>query len=193
MSGLISDLQRFISILDRQPSVRKDLEAVDKLRLPEGCIAAGYLRSLVWDELHGFIRRTVPEDIDVLYYDPLHPEEAEEKKLDARLRQLRPCLNWSCKNQARMHLVSGSSPYPSIEAAMREWPETATAVAVRLDGNGRMTVIAPYGLSDLMNGRVRPSPGCRDRELCRRRMEAKRWLDRWPKLRLEDPPGDHRE
>ncbi|MEQ1549262.1 MAG: nucleotidyltransferase family protein [Chakrabartia sp.] len=38
---------------------------------------------------------------------------------------------------------------------MRYWPETATAVAVRLSDEGILEVEAPYGLTDLFGLRCR--------------------------------------
>jgi hypothetical protein len=41
-------------------------------------------------------------DIDVIYYDPVDVDETIEKALDEKLRELRPGIPWSTKNQARM-------------------------------------------------------------------------------------------
>lgn len=159
-----------------------DLASVALLSLPQACIAAGYLRNFVWDILHGYEHRTPYNDVDVLYYDPLCLEEEVEKEYEAKLRVLNPMHCWSVKNQARMHLKSGVSPFNSVEDAMLRWPETATAVGVRLDWNGEVELIAPHGLDDLFALRVRQSPYCRDNELFKRRIAQKEWLRIWPQL-----------
>ncbi|HEX5882304.1 MAG TPA: nucleotidyltransferase family protein [Actinomycetota bacterium] len=38
------------------------------------------------------------------------------------------------------------------------WPETATAVAVRLDGNDQLQITTACGLQDLLQGVSRPNP-----------------------------------
>lgn len=129
----------------RQPEIMADLQLVAELRLPQGCIAAGYIRNFVWDVLHGYAERTPLHDVDVLYYDPACLDEEAEKVYDARLRERNPRLNWSVKNQARMHLRNGTAPYRSVEDAMRHWPETATAVGARLNAAGEVELIAPLG------------------------------------------------
>ena len=45
------------------------LRAVRSLGLRSWCIGAGAIRSLVWDVLHGFDRRSAVEDLDVVYFD----------------------------------------------------------------------------------------------------------------------------
>src|SRR3546814_13371722 len=48
------------------------------------------------------------------------------------------------------------SPYHDTAAAVAHWLETPTAVAVRLEEDDRLTLIAPHGVADLLAGRVRP-------------------------------------
>ena len=83
------------------------LEAAAALDLPDGWIGAGFLRSLVWDRLHGHSEATPLNDIDVLYFDPEDRSRAAEAALEARLRRSIPGLPWSVRNQARMHLRNG--------------------------------------------------------------------------------------
>ncbi|PLC63479.1 hypothetical protein B9P82_13400 [Citrobacter sp. L55] len=66
-------------------------------------------------------------------------------------------IDWSVKNQARMHQRNGDYPYTSTRNALLHWPETATAIAVRLGKEG-LDITAPYGLSDLFELRLRPTP-----------------------------------
>ncbi|MEF2966025.1 nucleotidyltransferase family protein [Paenibacillus sp. M1] len=167
-----------------------DLKAVAGLGLPQGCIAAGYFRNFVWDALHGYSGRTPLHDVDVLYYDPECREEEAEKEYDARLRVLNPKRAWSVKNQARMHLKNGDSPYGSVEEAMLHWPETATAVGARLDAAGNIEIIAPFGLSDLLELRVRQSPYFHERSIFEGRIREKEWLRIWPRLTVVPPQKD---
>ena len=61
------------------------------------------------------------------------------------------------KNQARMHLKNGDPPYTGTIDAMRNCPETATAIAARSNG-ALVELAAPYGVDDLLNMIVRPTP-----------------------------------
>ncbi|RRJ67724.1 nucleotidyltransferase family protein [Paenibacillus oralis] len=169
----------------QQPEMLEDLRAVAELGLPQGCIAAGYVRNFAWDVLHGYTRRTPLHDVDVLYYDPKCLDEAAEKQYEAALRARSPLRNWSVKNQARMHLRNGEkAPYRSVEDAMRYWPETATAVGVRLHPGDDIELLAPWGLDDLLSLKVRQSPCFRDTVVFRQRVTAKEWLRLWPRLQL---------
>lgn len=148
-------------------------------------IGAGFVRNAVWDAMDGRPLE-MPEDVDVLIHRADQVETAEIE-LQHRLQVARPDVPWSVRNQARMHTRHGDAPYPAIEDAMRRWPETATAVAVRLDRRDGICVIAPFGLSDLLNGVLRPT----DRsDRCRRafdvRLAKKGWAARWPRLVVEN-------
>ncbi|WP_059047304.1 nucleotidyltransferase family protein [Paenibacillus rubinfantis] len=170
--------------IQRQPDMMADLRLVAELGLPQGCIAAGYIRNFVWDMLHGYTERTPLHDVDVLYYDLACLEEEAEKAYDAWLCEHNPRLNWSAKNQARMHLRNGTAPYLSVEDAMRHWPETATAVGARLNAVGEVELIAPLGLDDLLLLQVRQGPYFHDHGAFRERVDGKAWLSRWPRLEM---------
>lgn len=107
------------------------LRQVQSLGLPDWCICAGFVRSKVWDKLHGFAPSRLP-DVDVVYFDRNHKEESEEKKIERWLRQLDPSIPWSVKNQARMHIKNGQAPYTSTADGLANFPEVCTAIGVRM-------------------------------------------------------------
>ena len=85
-----------------------------------------------------------------------------------------------------MHLINGHPGYQSLEEGLCHWLETPTAVAVRLEPDGALTVIAPFGLADLFDLRSRPTPVGRARwDDYLARMRAKDWPRRWPRVRVE--------
>mgnify|MGYP001209321069 FL=1 len=176
-----------IAILTAQPNLRRDLELVRSLNLPDWCIAAGYVRNAVWDNLHRYEIRTPLDDVDILFYDRSNLSEEYEKTLEKRLKSVNPQPKWSVKNQARMHIRNNEPEYSSTEDAMKRWPETATAVGVRLTDAGRLQVIAPHGLEDLFGLNLRQSPFFKDREFFLSRVRNKGWLAIWPRLTLLDP------
>ncbi len=130
------------------------LAALAALALPDAWIGAGFVRNLAWDRLHGFAQRTTLADVDVLIFDPAGGE-AEERKIQAILETQGPQAPWSVRNQARMHRRNRDSPYHDTSDAMVHWLETATAVAVRLNGDRRLELLAPFGLDDLFNRQSR--------------------------------------
>lgn len=165
------------------------LQAVQVLPGTDAWIGAGFVRSLVWDALTG--ARTRLDDVDVLWFHPDAPP-ARDRQLEAMLRSVLPAVPWSVRNQARMHARNADAPYASVEDAMRHWPETATAVAARLDPEGDVEILAPFGLVDLFALRVRATPHMASRPDRRGvfagRVLSKRWADRWPGVVVEHPP-----
>ena len=160
------------------------LGLVDALGLPQGCIGAGFVRNLVWDHLHAGARDCRQEDVDVLFYDPSITDAAYDAEIEASLRESAPDLDWSVKNQARMHLRNHDAPYMSVEDAMRFWPETATAVAAMRSGDDCI-IIAPFGLSDLENLILRPTSAAPHKVAAfLARVTARNWRARWPKVQV---------
>lgn len=176
--------ERLIAIMNTYAKLDRDLEWVRQLELPNWCIAAGYVRNYVWDWLHGYSQRTPLNDVDILFYDPHDLSEESENKYEAMLNGRSQEYNWSCKNQARMHIRNGDEPYESVADAMKRWPETVTAVGITRDKNQVVRIIAPHGLNDLFDLVVRQSPYYKDTDYFHKRVYGKRWLKLWPKLRL---------
>ncbi len=83
-----------------------------------------------------------------------------------------------------MHLRNGDAPYASSIDAMRHWPETATAVAVRRTEDDDCKIAAPFGLDDLFGLMLRPTPRfTRDRrDIFAERLRSKQWTLSWPML-----------
>ncbi|EPB4340572.1 nucleotidyltransferase family protein [Enterobacter kobei] len=175
-------------ILSDDPVRMKILYAVRALELNDGWIGAGFVRDAVWDHLHGYGPSPVSGDVDVVWFDCEHCSPDHDSYQEDRLRQQLPSLNWSVKNQARMHQRNGDHPYISTENALLYWPETATAVAVRLRGKG-IDIIAPYGLSDLFELRLQPTPTFEREKIAsfKQRVITKRWMERYPRLQLIIP------
>ncbi|WP_067732806.1 nucleotidyltransferase family protein [Novosphingobium naphthalenivorans] len=160
------------------------MTAVHALALPDGWIGAGFVRDAVWDHIHGRAPSPLSGDIDVIWFDPERMDSSFDRTLEARLHAQMPALDWSVKNQARMHLRNGDAPYRDCADAMTHWPETATAIAAHLTAAGRVEINAPLGLEDLYRGRLRPTPhfaGTR-RPIFEQRVCAKRWRERYPGL-----------
>lgn len=174
--------------LEADPWRCEVLKAVARLQLPDCWVGAGFIRSFVWDKLSG-LPTSVPEDVDVVYYAPQATDENSEKVHDRNLAGIMPGVPWSCKNQARMHIKAGlPAPYKDTGDGLRHWTETATAVAARWNTtSGGIDILAPFGLSDLFDMAVRPTPLFRNRKAeYNARLSAKQWEKRWPRLRFSE-------
>ena len=166
------------------------LRAVRSLGLRSWCIGAGAIRSLVWDTLHGFDRRSAVEDLDVVYFDAEAGPE-QDADLENRLRLAMPSFRWEVTNQAGVHRWLAAAldqvvpPFASLEEGVATWPEFATCVGVWLNEDESLGVVAPHGLDDLFALRVRHNPLRASLATYRQRVAAKRFGERWPRLSIE--------
>ena len=152
-------------------------------------LGGGLIRNAVWDYLHGFRNPTAVDDVDVIYFDKLNFQKQHDLDFEAALGAHIPNAVWSVKNQARMHTPNNEQPYKSVSDAVSKWPETATAVVVRLDDAGNLEFISPFGFDDLLRLIVTPTPHFADNlDIVRRRIASKRWQKIWPRLKLILPP-----
>lgn len=164
------------------------LRCVRTLGLRSWCIGAGAVRSLVWDALHGF-EPGVPADVDVVHFDAVAAPEMDGE-LDRRLRALMPGLNWEVTNQAHVHrwfeasLGRTVAPLDSLDEGISTWPEFATCVGVSLARDDSIHVIAPHGLDDLFELRVRHNPSRASADDFNERVRSKRFRERWPRLTI---------
>jgi len=163
------------------------LATVERLELPDSWICAGFIRSKVWDYLHHYESRTPLGDIDVIYFDKANLSEKDEKKYEQKLREYLQNEPWSVKNQARMHVVNNTKPYQSSIDGVAHFPETPTAIGIRLN-NGILQIAAPYGIQHLISGIVAPTPYFQKdtpmHEIYKRRIQQKNWISIWPKLQI---------
>jgi hypothetical protein len=175
------------ALLAGEPRMRKVLDAVAGLGLPDTWVTAGFIRNAVWNALHGRDPGDPADlaDVDVLFFDSTNLSAERERTVETALASFLPSIPWSARNQARMHLRNGDLPYSDTADALRYWLETATAVAARLR-DGKIELLAPYGVNDLLGIVLRPTPptAARPRKMAeyRARVHDKGWLARWPGL-----------
>ena len=84
----MSDAQKnlLIDLIQSDHAMIETLAAVRDLALPDGWIAAGFVRNRIWDHLHGYAEPTPLNDIDVVYFDPGLPcRRRRRKRLEATL------------------------------------------------------------------------------------------------------------
>lgn len=181
--------QQLCVLVQSSAPLMNALRAVRSLGLSAWCIGAGVIRALVWDSLHGFREPTGVGDLDVAYFDAQAPLDVDAH-LQQRLSLLLPGFTCEVTNQARVHewylhaFGQQVSPLNSLEDGLATWPEYATCVGVFLDADDSLHVIAPYGLNDLFELRVRHNPSRVTFETFMQRVQSKRFEERWPKLTI---------
>jgi len=184
---------RLIELVQSASWLVDALRCARSLDLPDWCLGAGVLRNLVWDHLHGHPQPTPAADLDLCFFDPQNLSPERDAALQQHLQQLCPQLPWEVTNQAGVHLWFEAhfghavEPLRSLEHAIATWPETATAVGVRLEADDRLTLLAPLGLEDLFAGVVRRNPARVRAATYLQRIASKRYAQRWPGLQILPP------
>ena len=160
------------------------LEAVRSIHLPDWWIVAGFLRAKVWDHLHGYTRRTLPGDIDVVYYQPDRVVDRDHEA-EVRLMAIAPAYPWEVFNQARMYTYNNHQPYLNTVDAFSRWAETVSTIGIRLNDDDLLELAAPHGIQDLVKMVIRPTPHPdANLEIFKQRLRTKGWIERWPMVRV---------
>jgi hypothetical protein len=174
------------------------LRAVRRAGLPDAWVGAGVLRDLVWGELYGpgFAPGRV-HDVDVAFFDPAEKSRRRDERATAWLLAEGPGIPWQARNQAAVHTWYSAkfggepvAPLLSVADAVATWPETATAVAIRLEPRGtgnEIEICAPFGLDDLLGGVWRRNPRRASLDVCLARLERHQPARRWPGVRVIPP------
>jgi hypothetical protein len=169
------------------------LRAVRDVDPPDWLVGGGVLRDLVWDRLHGRAEPGRPRDVDLAFFDPLRLDPGRDAEVERALLARLAGVPWDAKNQAAVHRWYGRvfgagevAPLGSAADGVGTWPETATAVAVRLLDGDKLQVVAPCGLEDLFGLVCRRNPRRVSVAHYRRRVRDKRIADRWPGVRIVD-------
>ena len=170
------------------------LRALADLQLPDAWLAAGFVRNLVWDRLHGHAESTPLADLDVIHFDATDCRPERDRAIEMALAERAPGWPWSVRNQAAMHLRNDDAPYADSLDAMRFWVEVESALAARLTVEGELEVVSPFAQEGLLALHLTPNPWRPRPEAFRQRLATKGWLERWPRLqvrmeRLNDGPG----
>jgi hypothetical protein len=182
--------QRVEEILRSTPWMMDALVAAREVDAPDWLIGAGSVRTAVWDSLHGFDEPTPLADIDLVFFDPADLSEERDRAAEDALRRVLPGAPWDAKNQAAVHLWYARrfgyavEPLGSTEEGVASWPETATCVGVRLEHDGRLKLVAPHGLDDLLGLVHRRNPARVSVEEYERRLRSKRIRERWSLVRV---------
>lgn len=186
--------------LDKQMAVlieilKTNTELIEVLRrgrclgAPNWYIGAGAVAQTVWNHFHQFPQSTGVKDYDLIYFDSDLNIETEQKFIEAGVNLFqgieRPV---EVTNQARVHLWyeqefgSFAAQLTCSEEGITTWPNTATALGVRLNSDDSFTVYAPFGLHDLLGLIVRPNKVKITEQVYLDK--TNRWRAVWPKLTI---------
>lgn len=176
-------MDRIVELIKQDPVRVNALKCVSQLGLPQCYIAAGFVRNLVWDALHGFQVATPLNDADVIYFAPDERDPNAYLYYEAQLKQVMPEINWQVRNQAIMHTRNGDLPYTSSLDAMSYWPEKETAIGIRQVVPEKYECISAFGYESLFGYCVTHNPK-RSQETFKSRVNSKGWLVKWSSLRI---------
>lgn len=187
--------EQLVALLKESPWMMRVLTTVRDSGLPDAWVGAGIIRDLVWGTRygHGFDPATV-RDIDVAFYDPTDLGWDRNEQATGLLNRAWSGQPWEARNQAAVHTwyhhrFGGDpvAPLTSIEDAVATWPETATAVAARLNHDDTVVLCAPHGLDDLLAGIWRRNPTRVSLTESRARLARHRPQQRWPEVSVITP------
>ncbi|MBW4608448.1 MAG: nucleotidyltransferase family protein [Hassallia sp. WJT32-NPBG1] len=129
-----------------------------QINLPNWWLAGGAVRNTVWRYIFGEQCQLVINDFDIVFFDE-QGNRYQELAAKAALTNQFPDYKFDVKNQASFgHWRPGCQTFISTEDGITNWLHTATAVGVRLDAEGKWQFLTPYGLDDLFDGIIRPTP-----------------------------------
>jgi hypothetical protein len=186
----VSSLEsRLEAILRAAPSMVRVLETARELDLPDWLIFSGAVYQRVLNHLTGRDPDHGIKDYDLGYFDAADISyEAEDAVIRRAAAAFAPPFDAlvEVRNQARVHLwFEGKfgepySPLTSSAGALERFVSATFAVGVRLEADDRMTIVAPFGLSDLFAMHMRPNPNRSTTGAFER--VAKGLTARWPEL-----------
>jgi hypothetical protein len=181
--------------------VRTDLQLMRVLRgarrlaLPDWRLASGAIYQTVWNALtdrpvgHGI------KDFDLLYFDASDTGyEAEDREIargEAVFENTPGPVE--IRNQARVHLwfqARFGRAYPKLrctDEALLNYASKTHAVALRLEPDDRLSIVAPFGLADIFAMRLVPNTALDNAETYERK--AERMAAAWPELEVEPWPA----
>src|SRR5699024_4741671 len=92
---MIENEEDIISLIQEDKWMMDVLKNAKSLHLSDWWICAGFVRSKIWDIMHGLNEKTPLPDVDVIYYDSSNIRETKDKKLEGKLYSRAPSIPWS--------------------------------------------------------------------------------------------------
>jgi hypothetical protein len=173
------------------PTLMAVLTTLRVLDLPQWRVVSGAVYQTVWNGLTGRDPDHGIKDYDVAYFDPDPSWEAEDAVIRRVSAAFPPGLaeKVEVRNQGRVHLwfeARFGAPYSALGRAddcLPRFISPAFAVGARLERDGRLDLVAPFGLEDCFAMRVGVNP-MRPVSPAHLARIAEKLAVRWPELHL---------
>lgn len=188
-----AQVERLVSIVRNDSDLMTVLTTVRSLGLNDWLVFSGAVYQAAWNDVTGRAPGYGVKDFDLGYFDEDVSWDAEDVMIkrvaEAFEEPLRSRVE--VRNQRRVSEwfeEKFGEPYAPVKdtaEALKRFVAPAFAVGVRLEDDDQITVVAPLGLDDVFDMRIRPNP---------LRPVAKDWervttraLERWPELTVIEP------
>jgi hypothetical protein len=187
----MSDFDRLEAILRRSAPLMQVMETARGLALPDWLLFSGAIYQRVLNDVTGRDPDYGVRDYDLGYHDASDVSyEAEDVVIKRVAAAFAPPLSEivEVRNQARVHLWFEDhfgepyTPLADTAEALTRFVSPMFAVGARLEADGRMRVVAPFGLDDLFALRLRPNPNRVSANFAKIAEAAR---VRWPEIRIE--------
>lgn len=180
---------RLEAILRAAPSLMQVMETARELDLPDWLLFSGAIYQRVLNDVTGRDPDYGIKDYDLGYFDPDTSYEAEDRVIKQVAAAFEPPVREmvEVRNQARVHLwFEGKfgepySPLTRTADALDRFTSATFAVGAKLERDGAMTIVAPFGLEDLFALRLRTNPIRKTNGFLRTAQAAQQ---RWPELEI---------
>ncbi len=184
--------RRLADILRACPALMRVLGTARELDLPDWLVMSGAVYQPVLNHLTGRALDYGIKDYDLGYFDR---SDVTYEAEDVVIRRAAAAFDEPLKslvevrNQARVHLWfpgkfgEAYAPLTCTAEALGRFATTANAVGVQLRSDDSLKIIAPFGLRDLFDLRLRPNPW---RKVARLASIIEGMRARWPELTVEE-------
>jgi len=182
----------FAAIIGADPELMRLLTSLRRLDLPQGLLVSGAIYQSVWNVLCGLAPGTGIRDYDVIYFDDADLSFEAEDAVIRRVAAAMPgfAAPVETRNQARVHLWyerrfgAPMAPLASAAQSLAFYATVTHAVGARLEPDGSLDIVAPFGLDDMFDMVLRPNPACPSPGS--HAEKARRAMAIWPRLRIVD-------
>ncbi|CCV09946.1 nucleotidyltransferase family protein [Mesorhizobium sp. STM 4661] len=189
-SGLSLERQRtaFLDVVSADPLLGETLARARALDLPDWLVVSGVLYNSVWNHLTGKPSGYGIRDVDLFYFDESDLSYEAEDGVIARAAPVFAGLPLpvEIRNQARVHLwyplkFGRTCPrYTSSSHSLSYFASRTHAVGVRMDNDGQLQLVAPFGLDDIFSFRITPNRVMDNRQT--HETKGARAKESWPEI-----------
>ncbi|VAV98258.1 hypothetical protein MNBD_ALPHA06-493 [hydrothermal vent metagenome] len=188
--------QALIRLALANPLNAEILRRLPDLAMPQAMLVSGCLYQSAWNGLLGHDPERGILDYDLVYFDDSDLSYEAEDEVIQRCAAAFADLDAEIevRNQARVHLWFKNhfgldyAPLANAAEALERYMSPCNAVAITLDANADLQVIAPFGFDDLFGFIVRPRGDGSQISAQSYAKKTKRMKAMWPELTIKPLP-----